>query len=143
MQLQGLPGWESNPRALDYQTSALPLSYRSRFRQLGREFKGRRFDSQPGRPWSCIFRNWSRFGSYNVYLNDNFLHITLTCISSHCFIQGYTSFALFLILNCTVAKLFEFILIIQQYYSTEIIKLLFLREMVTVLTYFVLTKMRS
>ena len=21
-------------------------------------------------PWSCIFRNWSRFGSYNVYLND-------------------------------------------------------------------------
>ena len=21
----------------------------------------------PGRPWSCIFRNWSRFGSYNVY----------------------------------------------------------------------------
>ena len=23
-----------------------------------------------GRPWSCIFRNWSQFGSYNVYLND-------------------------------------------------------------------------
>ena len=23
-----------------------------------------------GRPWSCIFRNWSRFGSYNVYLID-------------------------------------------------------------------------
>ena len=23
-----------------------------------------------GRPWSCIFRNWSRFGSYNVYLKD-------------------------------------------------------------------------
>ena len=23
-----------------------------------------------GRPWSCIFRNWSRFGSCNVYLND-------------------------------------------------------------------------
>ena len=27
-----------NPRPLDYQTSALPLSYRSRCRQLGREF---------------------------------------------------------------------------------------------------------
>ena len=23
-----------------------------------------------GRPWSCIFRNLSRFGSYNIYLND-------------------------------------------------------------------------
>ena len=23
-----------------------------------------------GRPWSCIFRNWSRFGSYNVYIYD-------------------------------------------------------------------------
>ena len=22
---------------------------------------------QSGRPWSCIFRNWPRFGSYNVY----------------------------------------------------------------------------
>ena len=22
-------------------------------------------------PWSCIFRNWSRFGSYNVYLSDS------------------------------------------------------------------------
>ena len=31
-------GWESNPRPLDYQISALPLSYRSRCRQLGREF---------------------------------------------------------------------------------------------------------
>ena len=31
-------GWESNPRPLDYWTIALPLSYRSRCRQLGREF---------------------------------------------------------------------------------------------------------
>ena len=23
-----------------------------------------------GGPWSCIFRSWSQFGSYNVYLND-------------------------------------------------------------------------
>ena len=23
-----------------------------------------------GRPWSCIFRNWSGFGSYIVYLID-------------------------------------------------------------------------
>ena len=30
-------GWESNPRPLDYWTSALPLSYRCRYRQLGRE----------------------------------------------------------------------------------------------------------
>ena len=28
-------GWESNPRPLDYYTSAPPLSYRSRCRQLG------------------------------------------------------------------------------------------------------------
>ena len=35
-----------------------------------------------GMPWSCIFCNWSRFGSYNVYLynNSNFLRITLTFI---------------------------------------------------------------
>ena len=26
------------------------------------------------RLWSCIFRNWSRFGSYNVYLNDTRIH---------------------------------------------------------------------
>ena len=31
-------GWESNPRPLDNKTSALPLSYRSRCRQLEREF---------------------------------------------------------------------------------------------------------
>ena len=31
-------GWESNTRSLDYQNSALPLSYRSRCRQLEREF---------------------------------------------------------------------------------------------------------
>ena len=30
------------------------------------------------RPWSCIFRNWSRFGSYNVYLNDTRISYTLT-----------------------------------------------------------------
>ena len=30
--------WESNQHPLNYQTSALPLSYRSRSRQLGREF---------------------------------------------------------------------------------------------------------
>ena len=30
-----------------------------------------------GRPWSCIFRNWSRFGSYNVYLNDTRISYTL------------------------------------------------------------------
>ena len=31
-------GWESNPRPMDYQTSALQLIYRSRCRQLRREF---------------------------------------------------------------------------------------------------------
>ena len=27
-------------------------------------------------PWSCIFRNWSRFGSYNVYLYDTRISYT-------------------------------------------------------------------
>ena len=33
-----------------------------------------------GRPWSCIFRNWFRFGPHNVYVHNthNFLDITLT-----------------------------------------------------------------
>ena len=29
-----------------------------------------------GRPWSCIFHNWSRFGSYNVYLHDTRISYT-------------------------------------------------------------------
>ena len=29
-----------------------------------------------GRPWSCIFRNWSRFGSYNVYIYDTRISYT-------------------------------------------------------------------
>ena len=29
-----------------------------------------------GRPWNCIFRNWSRFGSYNVYLNNTRISCT-------------------------------------------------------------------
>ena len=35
-----------------------------------------------GRPWSCIFRNWSRFGSYNVYLNDTQISYSLLWHSS-------------------------------------------------------------
>ena len=37
-----------------------------------------------GRPWSCIFRNWSRFGSYNVYLNDTRISHKLWLSSSVC-----------------------------------------------------------
>ena len=48
-------GWESNPRPLDAEGSG----------------------SIPRRPWSCIFRNWSRFGSYNVYLCDTRIYYTL------------------------------------------------------------------
>ena len=29
------------------------------------------------RPWSCIFRNWSRFGSYNVYPSDTRIYLNL------------------------------------------------------------------
>ena len=35
-----------------------------------------------GRPWSCIFRNWSWLGSYNVYLNDPRIFYTLLWLSS-------------------------------------------------------------
>ena len=27
------------------------------------------------RPWSCIFRNWSRFGSYSMYPEDVYIYI--------------------------------------------------------------------
>ena len=36
-----------------------------------------------GRPWSCIFRNWSRFGSYIVYLNDTQISYTQLWFSSN------------------------------------------------------------
>ena len=35
-----------------------------------------------GKPWSCIFCNWSRFGSYNVYLYDTQISYTLLWLSS-------------------------------------------------------------
>ena len=34
------------------------------------------------RTWSYIFRNWSRFGSYNVYLNDTRISYTQLWLSS-------------------------------------------------------------
>ena len=78
-------GWESNPCPLDYQTSALPLSYRSCWRQLGCEFslviQRTRVRFPAGRPWSCIFGNWSWFGSYNVYLYD--IRISYTNVDFH------------------------------------------------------------
>ena len=40
-----------------------------------------------GRPWSCIFRYWSRFGSYNVYLNDtriSYTQLSLSFIDNEC-----------------------------------------------------------
>ena len=42
-----------------------------------------------GRPWSCIFRNWSRFGSYNVYLYDTRISYTLLWISKKIMIRLY------------------------------------------------------
>ena len=37
--------------------------------------------------WSCIFRNWSRFGSYNVYLHDtriSYTYLRLSSIDNEC-----------------------------------------------------------
>ena len=40
------------------------------------------WESNPELYWSCIFRNWSRFGSYNVYLNDTRISYTQHLLSS-------------------------------------------------------------
>ena len=54
---------------------------------------GTRVRFPAGRPWSCIFRNLSRFGSYNVYLHDTRISYTylrlLSVYQSVCLSPGY------------------------------------------------------
>ena len=68
MQLQGLPAGNRTRVLWITRPVLYQLSYRSRCRQLGREF------SIYILMRSCIFRNWSRFGSYNVYLIDTIIN---------------------------------------------------------------------